>query len=286
MVHHYLDYGGGLGDVVTMMVRQGMYEKLLNLDPDDTVEVHLTTGNPFARELFDYHPKASQITVFDHGNMPNGTREEKREWRKGLGLSPNRKNGRVTHPNAQVEFYPADLDKHLIEPYLGKRYVVLSASASRNWKTFPGWLVEKMARECSERGFIPIFVGRSYEPNIEYPEGFEVPVGPVRGEITPPVTATSFVDKLTVPTTAVLVQRACGVISCHSAIKLFALFAGRKLLLLYPDQMKEKVDSGQTVHKWVERHPLCVHTNYDDSDLQGKVDLFFGRLDAAAGDGR
>ncbi len=131
MTHHYLDYGGGLGDVVTMMVRQGMYEKLLNLDPDDTVEVHLTTGNPFARELFDYHPKASQITVFDHGNMPNGTKEEKREWRRSLGLPPTRKGSRVTHPDAQVEFYSAHVDRHLIEPFFKKQYVVLSASAGR-----------------------------------------------------------------------------------------------------------------------------------------------------------
>ncbi len=143
-----------------------------------------------------------------------------------------------------------------------------------------------MARECLIRGFTPVFVGRSYEPNITYPKRCEVPEGPLREEVTPPETSESLIDKLTVPTTAALIQRACGVISCHSAAKLFALFAKRDLLLLYPDHMKKKVDEGQTVHSWVERHPLCIHTNYRDPHLQGKMDLFFGRLDAAAGDGR
>src|SRR5437773_1411884 len=67
LMHYYIEYGGGLGDVLVQMHAGGSYHLLDHLSPGDRATVVLITHNPHARELFDYHPRADQFEVRDLG---------------------------------------------------------------------------------------------------------------------------------------------------------------------------------------------------------------------------
>lgn len=81
---HYLEYGGGLGDVLSQLFYRGSYNVLRDLRPGEKAKVALITHNPFAQELFEWHPKQAQIAVVDCGYWNAVEADPAR--RKKLGL--------------------------------------------------------------------------------------------------------------------------------------------------------------------------------------------------------
>ena len=68
-------------------------------------------------------------------------------------------------------------------------------------------------------------------------------------------------------------------ISCHSAVKIITVLSRLPLLLLYPENVRERILAQTVLHKWVERSEFCTHTHYDDENLEEIIDGFFDRID-------
>jgi hypothetical protein len=278
-MHHQFEYAGGLGDIIVALQGSGTFDILEEMGAGDSAEVHLMTFNPHVRELFDHHPKKSQITVFDRGWMSCWPEERLRRWRLVRGLPaikrPKSRNRLAKRP---IRFIPADIDRHLIEPFEGQRYIVISATASQMLRSFPLHYPKMLTEKCLERNFTPIFIGRNFQMTQRRPYGFERQTIP-RRERKAAKGSVSMIDKLTVPTTAALIQGAKAVISCHSAVKIIAILSSLPLLLLYPDNVLERLRTGKVLHTWVETSPFCTHTDYDNENLQEIISTFFEGID-------
>ena len=58
-----IQFSGGLGDVINQIYTTNKYAFLEKLKPEDIVDIVIICSNPFADELFKYHPKANQFNI-------------------------------------------------------------------------------------------------------------------------------------------------------------------------------------------------------------------------------
>src|SRR5436853_2636939 len=220
---YYLEYGGGLGDVLYQMYQNGWYNVLSEMGPDAHATVALISHNPHVRELFDYHPKARQIEVKYLGYwLP----EDDGVMRERHGLPAAKPAMPASHQ--AMKFHPAPDDLPVLELLRGRRYVVFSVSAGLSERDLPGALVKALVSQAQARQWLPVFVGRNYNRHgrCEY--------RPANGD------GLNLIDKLTVPGVACVIQDAAGVICCHSAINILAWLLRKRQLLLYPQSVYER----------------------------------------------
>lgn len=260
-MHYYLEYGGGLGDLFYQMYEGNSYSLLDELKVDDRATVTLITHNPYARELFDFHPKARQFEVKDIGYwMP----EQDREMRKRYGLPQRKPSLPVSH--RAVQFYAAPGDLPILKWLEGKAYLLFSVSAGLRERDFPEELVEALLNLAQANALLSVFVGRNYA-RFDRQE-----FRPQRGNTL------DTIDRLTVPGVARVVQNALGVICCHSAINMLAWLLRKPQLLLYPQSVYERHIAGRDRWAFGIDYPECHHARFDGADRKQKVEAFFSRL--------
>jgi hypothetical protein len=276
-MRYYIEFGGGLGDIFYQMYSSGKYSSLQNLENADTAVIALITHNPFASELFQFHPQKARFEVRSPGYwLP----EHDATNRRIHGLPPFAPAQFDPGPapcHGPVTFYPSADDVDLIARILeearsrGAPIIVFAVSAGEPFKDIPVELVPRLVAAVRGAGALPVFVGRRYERNGRR----ELMGACLSGGI-------DTIDRLTVPGTAMLVQQAAGVVCCHSSINMLAWMERKPQLLLYPASIFENFIRPRTLWALGVDYPETVHglaDHYGDS----MMDRFLRSVESSLG---
>jgi hypothetical protein len=282
---YYMEFGGGLGDVIHQMFT-GPYGLLDTLQTGQTAEVNLVCHNPGAREMFEWHPKRGQFTLRDHGYWDGADDEAKRkefgmppagtQLRRGDNWDPIqfRPAGSVRFNPRPDEIEEANTEdgspllhaerrwKSQLRQVTGppKRFVLIAPGAGEADRDLPDVFVKEIIRLLGEAKFIPVLVGKNYARHG-------------RRERHYPGCA-DLIDTLTAPATALLAQKAAGVVACHSALAVLAWHLRKPSLLLYPEAVKKRHFESRDQWSFGAGHAECFHTTFGKESV-ALVEKFF-----------
>jgi hypothetical protein len=229
-MNYYFEFGGGLGDIFFRMFAENEYRKIDAFSSEDRARISLITVNPFADEIFKWHPKQKQlsITLFPHW-WPH----EEIKKRKAHNLPSRDEISRVDHTSDVVNFYPSACDLDVISQLKRDEYFVFAASAGSEDRILNSHIVSLVCKESVELKVNLFAVGRNYSEQR----------GGMRYE--PRVHANEYVsdlvDTLSIPGVAKLIEGAKGVICSHSSICILSWFLNKPVLLLYPDSVYQHI---------------------------------------------
>ncbi len=257
----YLEYGGGLGDVLSQLFYRGSYDLLKDLRPEQRAKVAIISHNPFVPELFAWHPKRSQIEVVDCGYWQG--QEADAANRKRLGLPPPGALGRLPadRPTPKdLEFYPSPEDQKILSEVLpGGQVVVLAPAAGLPDRNIPPDLAREVIRRLTAVGYRLVLTGRRYDRHGREEMASDGLPWPV----------VDLVDKLSVPGTCALVQASAGLVTCHSALNLLAWHLRKPQLLLYPRSAWERHMRKPDQWAFGIAYPETVHAAFEDCRVGG-----------------
>ncbi len=217
----WIEFGGGLGDTITVMYTSDRYNCLERLEPGEQATVLCMSHNPYVPELFRWHPKRDQITIRDVGFWwPN----EDAAKRAQLQLPPPQPF--VFKLQDKCLFYPSPDDLKVLGE-VWKPYVVIAAAAGGVDRNVPLELCERFADQAIARGYNVAVVGRTYGQN--------------RSEVRlrPRPKLFSMIDRLSIPGTAVLLEHSAAVLTAHSGMCLLSWYLKKPAFLLYPPHVRE-----------------------------------------------
>jgi len=222
------DLHGGLGDVFMDLFERPVYDWLGAMKAEDRARVVFWCSNPFAPELFQWHPKREQIEVLACQNW-NGSHHDT-ACAKALGIKPPRMNRslvpRAPEGGLPLEFYPSPADLVVLEEIriaaADRPIIVLAPGAGEAVRNIPRAMLGEIVSGVIVAGFFPVQIGR------HYPRGS-------RHEPPHAAWAHDVIGRLSVPGTARLAQISAGMVTCHSAMNILAWFLRKPQLLLYPD---------------------------------------------------
>jgi len=211
-MEYRVEFGGGMGDVFNRMTMDEAYPNLMNMTDEDTCEILLVCHNPFIKEMFDWHPKKSQLDVKWFGYWgPENERENKIKFNLSLDGPIN-----PPGPKGVPKFYPCQEDIKLLEDIKefskGRKLIVVQATAGCSDRDIPEPQMKKMLADLETRNCVVVGVGRNYQRSDRY--------GEFKYDDYPEVL--SMVDRLSIPGTVELIRQASGVIACHSCVCLMA----------------------------------------------------------------
>jgi hypothetical protein len=243
----YCEFPGGLGDVVNYMYTSSRYNRLETLEPDERATVVLLCHNPFAKELFEWHPKRSRMTVRDFGFWwPS----EDHIQRPHHGLPPA-PQPYVASLQEKCIFHvsPADLQV-LAALKTGKPYLAIGAAAGGVDRNIPAEICERSADLAIDRGWSVAVVGRTYGQNRS-----EIRLRPRPGII-------DLVDRLSIPGTAMAIEGASGVLCCHSAVCLLSWYMKRPVFVLYPEHVQAREFGAINHYSFGKDYPTTRHMEF------------------------
>jgi ADP-heptose:LPS heptosyltransferase len=227
MAHYSLCFDGGLGDVFRRAFEGGWYSALDFLNPEDTVDIHIVSHNPFAHEFFEFHPKRNQFNIKTYPFKIVQKHEQIKEWNN----IPQ--DSLLPKSSSQINIYPSAVDiitvRETIKELGYSPYIVISANAGSNGRNIPVNILKEICRTAHSQGVRVVGVGRSYvrvgmnSDNNENVYGFDNNV-------------VDLVDKLTVQGVAYLISRSKALVACHSSVCLMNWYMLRKPnLILFPN---------------------------------------------------
>ncbi len=224
----YIEFGGGLGDVIHQVFTDGGYRSLEALLPHERVKIGIISHNPACASLFDHHPKRAQLDIVTPGYW---CPEEDTKMRRIHDLP--RYDGTPIDsrpPVLPVRFYPSPTEScALARITRQKRLVVLAPNAGEPDRDIPFGVMQYILNRLLQADCIPVQVGLDYARNDRPPEQRYGRI--FRGPFI------DMVGFLSVPATLELVAKAAGVITCHSAVNMMAWHQQRRQLLLYPNHV-------------------------------------------------
>jgi hypothetical protein len=226
-MNYHIEYSGGLGDIFNAIYWGEGYRTLGAMHPQDTAHISLITHNPFADELFKWHPKRTQMEVrrFEYWHPKDDI-----DHREMNGIQPPTLLSVVK--KRDVEFYPSPAEASRLDVIVPVHipYVVVSAVAGDAERTIPKDIVEDLCARVAGRCDV-MLVGREYARNgrKEY-----------RLADIPRCQGFDCVNVFSVPGVAQLLQDAAGLVTCHSALNLLGWHMNIPQLLLYPDSVFER----------------------------------------------
>jgi ADP-heptose:LPS heptosyltransferase len=170
--------------------------------------------------LFDYHPRRQQFIFLNTGYY---TFEQAAAFRAHFGLCPLHErppNPKQIAPTP-ITFFPPDAEKSLIEQVAAEPFVLLSASSGESSRNIPPDILQTILEMLAAQNIRVAAVGRNYDRFGRFEQA------------TPDLpNIVNLIDKLTVPSVAVLVQRCLGTINGHSAINMLGWLEKKPQLLL------------------------------------------------------
>ena len=261
VVEHYLEFGGGLGDVFNQIYRDGDYRFVERLPEGDNVQVGLVCHNPHAGELFAFGPHAGRVTIrnFGYWGLADDTRRR-------AELAVPRKPAPRPSDGSPISFHPSADDERVLARLDLSRAVVFAVSAGLPERSLPETLVQSLAAKVGEAGWTPIFIGRTYPRHG-------------RSEIRPSAEhGVDLIDALSVPGVAVCLERSAGLVCCHSAINILAWWMRKPQLLLYPLSVYHAHIVRKDAWGFGADFAECVHGVMNPSAAFGLADEFLDRL--------
>lgn len=221
---NYVEFGGGLGDVINQCYRFGDYKYLGGIT--EKTAILLFCHNPYAVEIFNQHPNSKLFDLRYEGypGIPEGNRIRERLEQSGL-----RRAHPPSHHNARdITFYPTKEDLEVLSS-LPSSYVSFQPFSGCSDRDVPPHIVEDIDKYFASVGVPLVLLGRNYKRPAK-----------LTTEQTASKTIISTVDKLTVPGTIELVKRSKLFIGGHSSMCLLAWHNRIKNYILVPKDVEEK----------------------------------------------
>lgn len=253
--------GGGLGDICNWLFMHDTYANLGNIPPDEKVVVALTCGNPFARELFSWHPKASQFEVHNFGFMMPADYEPIKRQYNFPENTPSK-----YFPQQNLTFYPSPADRDILKHLENFPYVVINPAAGHPWRNIPEWIYRDAIDAVVNHGLKrhnlrAVLVGRNYHTNNQ-PEHNHV-----EPRLEPKPNLIDLIDKVTVPATLEVIRRSAGVFCCHSAVCLASWYLKKPVFLMYPkDWGNTQIKIHPTPYNFGKDFDTTRHADFESYD--------------------
>lgn len=255
----FIQMGGGLGDICNWLFMHDTYATLENIAPDEKVVFSLTCGNPYAQELFLWHPKASQFEIHNFGFMMPAEYEPIHKKHNFPSNTPSK-----YFLQENLKFYPSPADQEILNSLKGKSYIVLNVAAGHPGRSIPERVfkdvIETVATYGMNRYGVKILaVGRTYDSNKDPAHNHTEP------KLTPRLGLVDLIDKITAPATLEIIRRARGVICCHSAVCLASWYMKKPTLLLYQkDWGDTQINIDQkSPYNFGRNFPTSMHTDFN-----------------------
>lgn len=228
---HYLEFGGGLGDVVNQCYLTGNYAALDHLE--QVTPILILCHNRFCREIFTQHPKHELFDLLDvryggYPAFPDGFDEV--ALRHELAASGYTVLHDAVAPRRQdVVFHPGERDRPVLDA-LPAEFIAFQPFGGTSDRDLPLHIIEAVD-DCAARLGVPLVViGRNYER-----------IGKdTREAFTSAHAATNCIDQLSVPGTIALVQRASLFVGSHSSMNIVAWHNRVPNYILFPEHIRDK----------------------------------------------
>lgn len=247
----FVEFGAGFGDVVTLMYTSDRYNSLEHIGDED-VTVVLMCHNPFVRELFQWHPNADRLKIMDLGFWWPKEDAERRAFHKLPPAQPF-----VYQVQKSCRFYPSPEDIGILQYlYSLNGYVLINASAGGLDRNIPSHLCERSIDVFLEAGYTVVVIGRTYGENRA-----EV-------KIADRPNVVNLIDCLSIPGTALAIEKASGVFCCHSSVSLLSWHLRRPVFLLYPEDVKKR--DFHSVHQYTigKDFPTTMHMEFSEYSVE------------------
>ncbi len=268
MSRHYLEYGGGLGDVFNQMHINNSYNLLLLMPEGDTAEVVTISHNPAVKELFVNHPRSADIHLrsFDYWLCRDDAAK-----RREHGLPTSGAVWRVAAQPGPLKFFPWPSDEEIIAS-LPKPFVVIAATAGQFDRDIIQQQRDRIMVQILDAGYPVVIVGRNYERHGR--KEFRKVESMFRYHDN----VIDLVDRLTVGGTAQLLQKSAGMVACHSSLNILGWHLRVPQLLVYPVTVQDHLVAG---NEWGFgcRYPETVTLRMEDFGMRAeKVKAFISKL--------
>jgi len=244
----YVEFGGGLGDIINQMFRTPNYRYFEGIT--EKTAALLITHNPYAAEIFKYHPGRELIEVIlEPWIYPHEVDEKIRMplLHKGyVRIMPD------SASDTPVHLYPSPEDTQIIENVMNdnnspderaaeqnRRYAVFHAYAGTRERDIPVDVLKSVINHVISMHHLKVvLVGRSYER-----------IGTDRSEekgdlfmngATPDSPVMNLIDRLTVPGVLELVKNCSLFFGSHSSINIAAWHFNKPCVVLYDKATKER----------------------------------------------
>jgi hypothetical protein len=261
---------GGLGDVFITMHETDAYESICSMGPRDEALVTIISHNPFADEIFKWHPLKDRIQIVKSKFFFHEYSD--RQIRRNAGVCEVAPAARPRRARNPIPFFSSPEDEKVLASLLPKTPYLAVAPTSSGMevenRSLPPAIIET-AFAASRRRNIPIvLLGRNYQGPHAFKPGF---TGPTQNGIV------DMIDKLSVPGTAQVVKRAAAVLSAHSALLLLSWYERRPTFAAYPPKYYHH-DFSNPISPFVfgKDYPTTDHMQFKDY-TPARFDSFLSR---------
>ena len=254
-MNKYFEFGGGLGDVINQIYRYGKYQYLDTLNENKKARVALICHNPFAEELFKWHPKRPFFTL---KQFPYWHVSENEKYRSLYELPAS--SDFLDKSNSEIILYESEEDKKTLSYFLNQKFIVISASAGEKNRNIPTDILNLISSKLKELGIVLVSVGRDYNrANREEIKVFN---------------SENLINKLSVPGTLKLISLSNGLITCHSSLNLYAWHINKPQLLLYPNEVLDRHFKKTDEWSFGKDFDNTVHTTFDNFNMVKDLSKF------------
>jgi len=230
----FVEFVGGLGDVIWTMHYTCKYTSLSALGPDEKRRVVVLSHNPASAEFFKWHPKAAQLDILTLPYTSPWGPEQRRAH--GLGDEPFDTGIRQPHP---IRFYPSPEDAPVLAWLASRRFIAFCLSASESHRSIPRENAETAAALAKSYGYEVMVFGRRYSPqHIHGKTKIVMQHVEVTLEGLPGVT--SLIDRLSAPGTVEALRLAAGTFCTHSALCLASWFLQKPTFTMVKQDAHER----------------------------------------------
>lgn len=221
----YLEFVGGLGDVINRFHQCDWYVSLEVLPEDERVTIGYLGHNPAGIDLFRWIPTRGRVLLM---NVGFSGAWDKPEWREKRGLPETEFR---PYDIRRIDYHHAPSDAKVLDDlYRIGPYVAFVASAGTPERNIPGKILEEAADLVLSMGYKVVFLGGTYKRNVEG-DLLGIPREEVR--IRDRYGVFDLIDRLSVPGSVKALERSAGVISAHTALCLASWYSRTPTFLLY-----------------------------------------------------
>ena len=157
-----VEFGGGLGDIITQMYLSNRYIYLDTIK--EMTDVLFITHNPFAIEILDYHKNKHLMNILYSDWVPPG--KMCLDIYNKFGLNPSSKIQTIFNKNRNnIHIYLSDKENEFIKS-LSNKYVVIQPYAGAYIRDIPENIFVMIVDKLIEKGYNSkdiLIVGRNYK---------------------------------------------------------------------------------------------------------------------------
>jgi hypothetical protein len=256
---------GGLGDVFIQFHETTAYDEIDAMSQDDRARVTIISHNPFADEIFKWHPKRDRIEIVKSRHFFLAPYDVPGP-RIAAGVAPVAPAGHPGRQRQPIRFYPSPDDLKILETVVPKApFLVIAPTASGmeiENRNFPPGIITTIVDLARSRRIPIIFVGRTYQG----------PHAPKAAPTYPPGVI-DLTDLLSVPGTAEVLKRSRATVCAHSALLLLSWYERKPNFILMPPRYKHVDFDNPSPFGFGKDFPETVRMMFSEFTSQ-KFDIF------------